>query len=105
MDKYIIEKLIQFGLITNIGVNANDYKDVDDLIAKGIITVPGAKEKIIELIGNNNVEVKTPEILVVEDPAEVETVIVEEPVVESVEEPVVESVEETPKSKKSKKQN
>ena len=51
MDKKIVDKLIQFGLITNVGVDANKYADVDDLIAKGIVTVPGAKDKINELLG------------------------------------------------------
>ena len=51
MDKKIVDKLIQFGLITNVGVDANKYTDVDDLIAKGIVTVPGAKAKINELLG------------------------------------------------------
>ena len=51
MDKKIVDKLIQFGLITNVGVDANKYTDVDDLIAKGIVTVPGAKDKINELLG------------------------------------------------------
>ena len=51
MDKHIIDKLVNFGLITNVGVDANKYTDVDDLIAKGIITVPGAKDKINELLG------------------------------------------------------
>lgn len=57
MDKKIVDKLIQFGLITNIGVDANKYTDVDDLIAKGIVTVPGAKAKINELLGDDlNIE-------------------------------------------------
>lgn len=51
MDKKIVDKLIQFGLITNIGVDADKYTDVDDLIAKGVVTIPGAKEKILELVG------------------------------------------------------
>jgi hypothetical protein len=50
MDKQIVDKLIKFGLITNVGVDASDYKDVDDLIAKGIITIPGAKDRINELL-------------------------------------------------------
>lgn len=52
MDKQIVDKLIKFGLITNIGVDAEKYKDIDDLIAKGIITIPGAKDKINELLGD-----------------------------------------------------
>lgn len=52
MDKQIVDKLIKFGLITNIGVDAAQYKDVDDLIAKGIITIPGAKERINVILGD-----------------------------------------------------
>ena len=50
MDKQIIDKLIKFGLITNIDVDAEKYNGIDDLIAKGIITIPGAKDKINELL-------------------------------------------------------
>ena len=57
MEKHIIDKLVKFGLITNIGVDASKYKDVDDLIAKGIVTIPGAKDKIAELLGDDlNIE-------------------------------------------------
>jgi hypothetical protein len=52
MDKSIIEKLAKYGFITNIDVDANKYKDIDDLIAKGIITVPGAKTRILEIVGD-----------------------------------------------------
>ena len=57
MDKQIIDTLIKFGLITNIGVDANAYKDVDDLINKGVVTIPGAKSKINELLKNIKIEV------------------------------------------------
>ena len=130
MDKKIVDKLIQFGLITNIGVDANKYTDVDDLIAKGIITVPGAKDKIMELIEDDHIVVDEVPVkddvvddVVVDTPAEAEIteeeVVVEE-VVEDDVEPETEVVEsenveteikvetkviaETPnKSKKSKK--
>ena len=72
MDKKIVDTLVKFGLITNIGVDASKYKDINDLIAKGIITIPGAENKIKELLGNY-----------------------EEPVVEVKEEPVVEVKEES----------
>ena len=90
MDKTIIDKLVKFGLITNIGVNANDYKDVDDLINKGVITIPGAKSKIAELL---NTEI---DALVVEEKKDevVEPQVVENDVVEKTDEPqVVETVE------------
>lgn len=128
MDQKIVDKLIQFGLITNIGVDANKYTDVDDLIAKGIVTVPGAKAKIMELIGDDHIvveEVPVKDDVVVDTPAEAEIteedVVVEEVVKDDVnpedETTVVESettkpevkveseiIVETPnKSKKSKK--
>jgi hypothetical protein len=84
MDKKIVDKLIQFGLITNVGVDANKYTDVDDLIAKGIVTVPGAKAKIMELIGDDSIvieELPTEDAVVVETPTE-ETPTEEEVVVE-----------------------
>ena len=56
MDKSILDKLIKFGFVTNVNVDASKYKDVDDLIVKGLITVPGAKQKINELLGDLNVE-------------------------------------------------
>lgn len=52
MDKSIVDKLVKYGFITNIDVDANKYKDIDDLIAKGIITIPGAKTKILEIVGD-----------------------------------------------------
>lgn len=76
MDKHIIDKLVNFGLITNVGVDASKYKDVDDLINKGIITIPGAKSKIAELL---NMEVET---LVVEEVEEEVVVPATKPVME-----------------------
>lgn len=86
MDKKIVDKLIQFGLITNVGVDANKYTDVDDLIAKGIVTVPGAKAKIMELIGDDHIVVE--EVPVKDDAVVVETPTEEEVVVEKTAEDV-----------------
>ena len=101
MDKKIVDKLIQFGLITNIGVDADKYTDVDDLIAKGIITIPGAKTKIMELIGDDHIvieELPAEDAVVVETPAETEVtepeVVVEEVTEEVTKEEVVEEVTE-----------
>jgi hypothetical protein len=93
MDKKIVDKLIQFGLITNIGVDANKYTDVDDLIAKGIVTIPGAKSKIMELIGDDYIvieelPVKEDAVVDVADTRAVDTPIEEEVVVEEVVEDV-----------------
>lgn len=133
MDKSILDKLIKFGFVTNVNVDASKYKDVDDLINKGVVTVPGAKSKIMELLEKANIEatedVKMPlpetvvevkeddivEVIEVDeteapveeivDAVEVveETVIEETPVEEVVETPEETSVEETPKKKKSTK--
>ena len=43
---------ISFGLVTNINVDHKKYKDVDELINKGIITIPGSRETISKLIKN-----------------------------------------------------
>ena len=50
MDKRILDVLIKFGLVTNTCVDPEKYTDVDDLINKGVVTVPGAKSKIMELL-------------------------------------------------------
>ena len=70
MDKQIIDTLIKFGLITNIGVDANAYKDVDDLINKGVVTIPGAKSKIDELLKNIKIEVVDEKEVKVTEPAQ-----------------------------------
>lgn len=75
MNKQIIDTLIKFGLITNIGVDANAYKDVDDLINKGVVTIPGAKSKIDELLKNIKIEVvDEQEVKVTEPLQEVKTI-------------------------------
>lgn len=56
MDKRILDVLIKFGLVTNTGVDPEKYTDVDDLINKGVVTIPGAKSKIMELLEKANIE-------------------------------------------------
>jgi hypothetical protein len=97
MDKKVLDALIKFGLVTNICVDSEKYKDVDDLINKGVITIPGAKPTIERILKDLNVT----EPIVVEPVVETEPIVEEtvvEPVVETepiVEETVVEPVEET----------
>lgn len=95
MDKKVIDKLIQFGLITNIGVDADKYNDIDDLITKGIITVPGAKTKILELIGTElNVEIESTNETV--EPI-TEVLVTNEPVIDETPEsaPIIDEVPES----------
>ena len=119
MDKKILDVLIKFGLVTNTCVDAEKYTDVDDLINKGIVTIPGAKSKIMELLEKSNVETPVVNEIVMNDPVTVidtpevvipidetpkspevidETPVEEAPIEETpVEEPtVVETVDETP---------
>ena len=83
MDKQIIDLLMSKSYITNIGVDHIKYDSIDDLINQGVVTIPGAREKIDELLKSMNISA--------------------EPVVET--EPVVEedTIKEAKKSKKSKK--
>lgn len=84
MDKTIIDKLIKFGLITNVGINADNYQDVDDLIKKGIITVPGAKDRIIKLFADeSNSVIDNKEIIVEEKIIKTEEVTdIKQPIIE-----------------------
>lgn len=59
MDKKILDVLAKFGLVTNTCVDPNKYTDVDDLINKGVVTIPGAKSKIMELLEKSNIEATT----------------------------------------------
>jgi hypothetical protein len=106
MDKRIVDALIKFGLITNIDVDANQYKDVDELISKGIITVPGARETVQRIVDSfedaeNTIvdeDIVNPEPIIDEVPV-TEPVIDETPVSEPIidEVPVTEPViDETP---------
>ena len=49
MDKKLIDTLINNGYITT-HVNPDAFKDVDDLFDKGIITFPGSKNAVVELL-------------------------------------------------------
>lgn len=49
MDKHVIVELMKKGLIT-MNVDASKYESIDDLINKGVITIPGAKQTIMEII-------------------------------------------------------
>lgn len=133
MDKRILDVLVKFGLVTNTCVDPEKYTDIDDLINKGVVTVPGAKSKIMELLEKSNIETiavtkdvteplpetvaEVTEVDETEDPAEeivdavevveetpVEETVTEEVLVEEVvETPEEAPVEEAPKKKKSTK--
>ena len=106
MDKQIIDTLIKFGLITNIGVDANAYKDVDDLINKGVVTIPGAKSKIDELLKNIKIEVVDEKEVKVTEPKQEVKVIEPEKEAEVIVEEATEATDVTVSTtKNAKKQN
>lgn len=90
MDKRIVDALIKFGLITNIDVDATQYKDVDELISKGIITVPGARETVQRIVDSFE-DAENENTIIVEDIVNPEPIIDEVPVTEPV-------IDETPVS-------
>ena len=100
MDKILLDELIKFGLVTNINVDPDKYKDVDDLINKGVITIPGAKSKILEIMDRLNMTETTEvvdEVVKVKEDEIVEVTEIDEtkaPTEEIVD--AVEVVEETP---------
>lgn len=118
--KKIVEKLADMGLITYMGVEANKFKTVDELIDSGVITTTIDRNKIYEIIGE-----QTPNVVDIVEPIKTEPIVeevevVEEPIVEEVVEPIVEEpkeeiaeiivdeesvVEEKPKTKKSNKKS
>lgn len=50
MDKIIFNELVKKGLITQVGIDYTKYESAYDLISKGIITRPGSKSIIDELL-------------------------------------------------------
>lgn len=117
MDSKLIDALVKIGLITNIGIDAANFNSIDDLLDKGIITVPCSKENILKLLNmpeptveeeiqveEKEVETIVEEEVQVEEEKEVETVVEEEV---QVEEKEVETVVEEPVvvSKKKKQTN
>lgn len=93
MDRRIIDALKAANLITNVVVNENDYNNVDDLIAKGIITIPGAKSLADEIVASLNIT-EDDNTLIVEDVVNPTPAIEETPTEET---PMSEpTIEETP---------
>lgn len=126
MDKKIVERLVDMGLIEYVGVDCDKFKTVDDLIDSGLITATIDRTKLYEIIGvtaptveeiptddTDSVdivdEVVIDEVNEVDVPADAE--IVDEVVIDEVDAPAVEvevveektTTVETPKKKSNKK--
>lgn len=74
MDKKALDILYSKGYLTTY-VDAEKYENVDDLFAKGIITIPGAREEIYKLLAISIEDKPT----VISDDATVVEEIVDEP--------------------------
>ena len=102
MDSKIIDALVKFGIITSIGIDASKYDSVDDLINKGVVTIPGIKDRITEILKDVEIEDSVSETT--PEPIKEEKII--EPITETVEtepKPIVETepvVEPQPVKKK-----
>lgn len=115
MDKRILDALYKKGFLT-VKVNADKYKDVDELIKSGVITFPGIKPAIDKLIATLD-EVEIEEPIIDEEPKDIKddedtepTTKVDEPVVDEekeveivVDELVDDTITDEPTKKTSKK--
>lgn len=45
MDQKVFDELMNKGIVTNVGLNAEDYTDIADLQNKGLATAIGAVEE------------------------------------------------------------
>ena len=69
MDKRILDALYKKGFLT-VKVDADKYKDVDELIKSGVITFPGIKPAIDKLIATlDDVEIEEP--IIDEEPKDI----------------------------------
>lgn len=94
MDSKIIDALVKFGIITSIGIDASKYDSVDDLINKGVVTIPGIKDRIIEIL--KDVEIEDFDSEIIPEPVKEEKII--EPITDTVEtQPKEHTVEPEPK--------
>ena len=87
MDKHIIDLLMSKSYITAIGVDADKYASIDELIEKGVVTIPGAKEKIYALLNETGIDKSTEiitEIVVDDSPVIDETPVTDAPIVDIV---------------------
>jgi hypothetical protein len=88
MNSRIIDALVKFGIITSIGIDASKYDSVDDLINKGVVTIPGIKDRIIDILKDVEIEDSVSETT--PEPVKEEKTI--EPITETIEpQPVIET--------------
>ena len=103
MDRNIVHALMNEDLITSM-IDPNDYNTVDELINDGIVTIPGAKSRVLEIIDSLNIKPAdepqdtitiVDEPIVLNDPIIDETPVTETPIDETpMSEPIIEEVVE-----------
>ena len=110
MDAKIIDTLTKVGIITTICVDASKYDSIDDLINDGVITIPGIKNYVLEVLKDTDIEIE-PAVETKDEETKIEPVVETkdeetkiEPVTETKDEetkiePVVETVETVETSK------
>lgn len=104
MDRNIVHALMNEDLITSM-IDPNDYNTVDELINDGIVTIPGAKSRILEIIDSLNIKpievnIDNVQDTIDEPTVEPEPIVLNDPIIDEtpVSEPVIDEtpVTETP---------
>lgn len=112
MDRNIVHALMNEDLITSM-VDCNDYNTVDELIDNGVVTIPGAKSRILEILDSLNakpidVNIDGEQDTIDEPNIEPEPIVLNDPIIDETpvsdlvidETPVTETpIDETPESK------
>lgn len=60
MDQKVFDELMNKGIITNVGLDAASYTDMDDLQNKGLATAIGAEEEYNKAMADNALETDEP---------------------------------------------
>lgn len=69
MDQKVFDELMNRGIVTNVGLAAENYTDVADLQNKGLATSIGAVEEYNDIVNGDSTEepVETPDNDIVVD--------------------------------------
>lgn len=69
MDQKVFDELMNRGIITNVGLDSENYEDVADLQNKGLATAIGAVEEYNDIVNGDSTEepVETPDNDIVVD--------------------------------------
>lgn len=67
MDQKVFDELMNRGIVTNVGLAAENYTDVADLQNKGLATAIGAVEEYNDIVNGDSTEEPTDNDIVVDE--------------------------------------